>query len=416
MKSTHRKVNNVGYRKIYPMSSGEDNTICHYCGRSAGIKLKLTNDHVPPLNVKIPPEFIEAVKKTLVRACSECNSLAGDIPHMDYLERHLWLKSRYIQRYKSTIINHESKNDTCNEHPTTPLEIEGQRDYEEIMRMLGFGLIDSTQIKSPFLKTKTTTGKTIAELIDEHVYGVPNHDYDSIEEDTNPSSHTNSSIKKPEEEVNKNDELDFFLEFLTRENDARNYIYDQSSYIEWADSHPSRFNALDLPEKPEAYFNISWTELTNRITPTVINEESETNEIQTKTNKNTNPTLANKKIPKLAKIKSVPYHPETHITNNNPKSENRFTTPASTLSKIESTITPTEAINHILKMRNGNSLHHPLTSEELKFILSFDQNLKNSINYRKWRNTLDSATKTFLPTYPETVFGDTFWKEVLSQS
>lgn len=49
--SNHRIVNNVGYKKIYPMSLDDDEGFCHYCGRCASQSLALHWDHVPPLNV-----------------------------------------------------------------------------------------------------------------------------------------------------------------------------------------------------------------------------------------------------------------------------------------------------------------------------------------------------------------------------
>lgn len=80
------------------MSEGKDDTFCHYCGREARVGLGLQWDHVPALNCAIPEDH-QHISKTLVRACSECNLLASDIPHLDYLERHYWLKSKYLGRY-----------------------------------------------------------------------------------------------------------------------------------------------------------------------------------------------------------------------------------------------------------------------------------------------------------------------------
>ena len=313
MKPVHRSVNNIGYKKIYPMSSVEDNTICHYCGRSAGHSLKLTNDHVPPLNVRIPPEFIEAVKKTLVRACSECNSLAGDIPHMDYLERHLWLKARYIQRYKSLIVSHEKNKDAGK--LLTPLEIEEENDYNEVMQMLGFGLIDSAQIESPLLRIKTKSGVSIAELIDQFVYGVPDYDYDlGGEEDE--SNNFSEKLKKKADVTNdqfkKEEELGFFLDFLCREHEVKNYIETQSDYMEWAESHPSRFYALELPESPQDHINLSWDQIMQMVdhasSATEVPEEQEEQEDNSISNiqsmaEEIRSKAANKAIPKFARIK-----------------------------------------------------------------------------------------------------------------
>ena len=67
--SFHRIVNNVGYKKIYPMSLSKDDGFCHYCGRLESTIVNLEWDHVPALNVKIPTEYgIEfGIKKVLVR-------------------------------------------------------------------------------------------------------------------------------------------------------------------------------------------------------------------------------------------------------------------------------------------------------------------------------------------------------------
>ena len=152
MKQTHRKVNNVGYKPVYPMSPEEDSSMCQYCGRHGGSGIQITDDHVPPLNVKIPEEFLSEVKKTLIRACSECNSLAGDVPHMTYQDRHLWLKARYIERYVNLLVSFDpsvrkSHNTIVNNQP-----INEREEIRSKLAMIGFGLLGAYQIESPLLE------------------------------------------------------------------------------------------------------------------------------------------------------------------------------------------------------------------------------------------------------------------------
>jgi len=109
----HRRNTDYGYKKIYPISLFEDDSFCHYWRRQVTPELALEWDDVPALNVKIPEEYgIEHfIRKTLVRSRSECNSLASDIPQLDYLERHLWLKAKYMRRYKSILVSSDPKHE-----------------------------------------------------------------------------------------------------------------------------------------------------------------------------------------------------------------------------------------------------------------------------------------------------------------
>jgi hypothetical protein len=163
MKSTHRVVNDVGYKKLYPMSLREDDTFCHYCGRKPHFNLRLEWDHVPPLDVKIPPEYLDKVHKILIRSCAECNRLASNIPHMDYYERHIWLKSKFLHRYKRLLLN-DTEDSESNERKEGYLDsaisnINYRR--EDILEAIGFGISEIEQIESSVLDLKTKSGKQL---------------------------------------------------------------------------------------------------------------------------------------------------------------------------------------------------------------------------------------------------------------
>jgi len=171
---SHRILNNVGYRKIYPMSTFEDSTFCHYCGRKASLELRLEWDHVPALNVKIP-EGCEDIRKTLVRSCNECNGIASDVPHMDYLERHFWLKAAYLRRYKRFLVNYNGK--TLDTDGVTGYLLAAMKNadirYEEILNAIGFGIKHIEQIDSPILQVRVKSNRLLANIISEYLHGIP---------------------------------------------------------------------------------------------------------------------------------------------------------------------------------------------------------------------------------------------------
>lgn len=75
--------------------------VCFYCGLPAP-----TLDHVPSLNCIEDLRMVhneEDINYLKVPACSECNSMAGDIPHLDIWERRDFLKERIRQKYKKDI-------------------------------------------------------------------------------------------------------------------------------------------------------------------------------------------------------------------------------------------------------------------------------------------------------------------------
>ena len=165
------------------MSLNEDDTFCHYCGRSASPNLALHWDHVPALNVQIPEEYgiQHNIRRTLIRACAECNILASDVPHLDYLERHFWLKVNYLRRYKSILVNEDP---TVSE--TTELEniARTKPTIKVLLAMLGFGVKDIEQIKSPIIEVKNKpTKKKISTLLIENLTFSPHEiEEDEIEE------------------------------------------------------------------------------------------------------------------------------------------------------------------------------------------------------------------------------------------
>jgi hypothetical protein len=237
---TYRVTNNVGYKKIYPMSLMDDETFCHYCGRTAGIYLQLEWDHVPALNVKIPEEYGLQfdIRKTLIRSCSECNGLATDTPHLDYLERHYWLKTAYLRRYKRVFVEGDpSKIKTVN------LDIPDSKvpDLWTLLTMLGFGIKDVSLIHSPILEIRNKiTTKKIESLLIQYLTVTP-HDIDEEEL-------MDDVIDEVDDHLNLNREPDiqFLEEFIFDEAKMGNLLINRKLFNEWVVNHPSRAVALDI--------------------------------------------------------------------------------------------------------------------------------------------------------------------------
>ena len=237
----HRKNNKDGYKKIYPMSLSEDDTFCHYCGRKVSSELALHWDHVPALNVRIPEEYgIEFdIRKTLVRSCAECNILASDTPHLDYLERHIWLKAQYLRRYKSVLIN-ANPNDK-----DELVSITGKKSslgFQELLSMLGFGLKTEELINSPILKLKNKpSGRLVKYLIAEHLTGSPHEvDEEEAKEEYFYEPQNDEDIKKQQLTTT------FLREFLLDEWLSGNKILSAEMLREWIQCHPGRAFGLDL--------------------------------------------------------------------------------------------------------------------------------------------------------------------------
>lgn len=236
----HRKNNNHGYKKIYPMSLFEDDSFCHYCGRQVNTELGLEWDHVPALNVKIPDEYgIEhSIRKTLVRSCSECNSLASDTPHLDYLERHLWLKVQYMRRYKSVLISSDPKD------KDEVVSITGKRNslsFHKLLSMLGFGLKDIDMIKSPILQLKNKpSARKVENLIAEHLTNSPHEIEDEPEKEL-------VFEKKGHSEATKQKlTIPFLKEFLLDEWLSGNKITTTEMFEEWIINNPGRAHGLAI--------------------------------------------------------------------------------------------------------------------------------------------------------------------------
>jgi len=254
---SHRLINNVGYKKIYPMSLCEDDSFCHYCGRTADILRALHWDHVPALNVRIP-DGCEGLRKTLVRACSECNGLASDLPHMDYLERHFALKTLLIQRYYRLMLSPETY--------AEELGLSGQAFYlnaavnnqavlrEQIFAAVGFGVHDINQIESPFLRRKNSEGKTIASLLLKYLTPAP------VEPEPEEHQQSYALPADPLTEL-RAWTADEFILFLQSENRALpkyHRIYSRLGYIHWLRNHPTRAEALELPIDPDSIVGFFW--------------------------------------------------------------------------------------------------------------------------------------------------------------
>lgn len=251
---SHRIQNNVGYKKIYPMSNDEDDGFCHYCGRKPSIVLSLEWDHVPALNVKIPPDC-EEVRKTLIRSCKECNNLASDHPHMDFLERHFWLKAAYLRRYKRLLINEGADNIDRNHMSGYLLAAVNNADvkYEEILRGIGFGIREIEEIESPILQLRTKKTKRILEhIVIEYFHGIPSDD----DEDDEPIDL--GEVKHEEDEDAPSYDLEEFIDFLTDEAVVNNIINSHASYKDWLQKFPNRALSLELPSVPDKNIGVTW--------------------------------------------------------------------------------------------------------------------------------------------------------------
>ncbi|MFT6909631.1 MAG: hypothetical protein ACJAS1_006354, partial [Oleiphilaceae bacterium] len=237
---TYRVTNNVGYKKIYPMSFMGDESFCHYCGRTAGIYLQLEWDHVPALNVKIPEEYGLQfdIRKTLIRSCSECNGLASDTPHLDYIERHYWLKGAYLRRYKRIFVDGEPcKIDSVN------LNIPDSKvpSLWALLTMLGFGIKHLSSINSPILEIRNKkTNKKIETLLTQHLTGTP--------QDIDEEEIMDEVIDEARDELNleREPDIEFLEEFLIDETKAGNLLINEDLFDKWVINHPSRAFSLDI--------------------------------------------------------------------------------------------------------------------------------------------------------------------------
>ncbi|HCH2102054.1 TPA: hypothetical protein NKR60_005201 [Vibrio parahaemolyticus] len=260
---SHRVNNNIGYKKIYPMSLWEDSSFCHYCGRLADPTLQLEWDHVPALNVKIPEDYQE-VKKTLVRSCHECNSLASDIPHLDYLERHLWLKAAYLRRYKRLIVsdgNFATLVDSDDSYLNGVINNSKEK-YLQILNAIGFGIKNIEQIDSPILEVRTKSGRKIANVLIEYLSGMPTEE---DEDDIEPVELDDSNETEEEELGFKPYNLTEFIDFLVGEYESGNAIQTHDDYRNWYKAHPDRVASLELPEIPHKHIGVSWKRLTEMV-------------------------------------------------------------------------------------------------------------------------------------------------------
>lgn len=239
------------------MSASEDEGFCHYCGRKPSINLSLEWDHVPALNVKIPPDCNE-VRKTLVRACKECNLLASDHPHMDYLERHFWLKGAYLRRYRRLLINEGVEDIDTKNMEGFLLAVIKNTDikYEEILLAIGFGIKNIEDIESPILNIRTKKSKRILEhIIREYLSGFP--DCEDEEDDFIPQATTHNEIELPP----LNYTIEEFISFLSNETESGWNIECEDDYRRWIDEHPARAACLELPKTPDKAFGVSWDKL-----------------------------------------------------------------------------------------------------------------------------------------------------------
>lgn len=278
---SYRITNNVGYKKLYPMSLTEDDSFCHYCGQKANIEVQLEWDHVPALNVSIP-DHLKDIKKTLIRSCNECNRLASDIPHLDYLERHLWLKGALLRRYKRLLLSFDGTNVSTDglDYLLAATINNGQFRYEETMRRIGFGIRDISDIDSPILQLKNKEKKKLSEALTAFMYGIP------TEDDEDETSSVNLEGLESALEI-KQDLPPFsytqFLNFLASEIESGQKIYDDNSYFTWCKRYPSRTEILELPNiSPSKFFGKKWDKIKNDASKLVSDDQIEEPELSTK--------------------------------------------------------------------------------------------------------------------------------------
>jgi hypothetical protein len=267
---SYRKINDIGYKKIFPMSLHEDMTFCHYCGRSVSPNNGLEWDHIPALNVSIPYEYglIHQLRKTLVRACTQCNSLASDTPHLDYIERHFWLKARYLKKYKSLLINYSPSF----EH-ITDIQSKKNIDFIELINMLGFGVNDISNITSPILDVKNsyynrTIGNLILESLTFPPMAIDEEDYDekNTEEDK-------EIIDKEKDEFNSIPTNEFMVNFIASEAISNHLIKDAQSFHKWLFAHPSRSKSLGLELEKIKKFDFNWVYINEQVSKRLLETE-----------------------------------------------------------------------------------------------------------------------------------------------
>lgn len=216
-------------------------------------------DHVPALNIRIP-EGCEDVRKTLVRACSECNGLASDPPHMDYLERHFALKTLLIQRYYRLLlsldINPKELGLATDASFLNALVHNQLLLRQQVLSAVGYGIHDLSQIESPFLKRKNAEGKTLAALLLAYLTHAP------IEPDEPPQMISRQFVSVDDEvHAWSASEFDDFIRLENRSMPKNKRIYSKIDYMNWLQTHPTRAAALELPSDPETIDGFYWRAL-----------------------------------------------------------------------------------------------------------------------------------------------------------
>lgn len=228
------------------MSEGKDDTFCHYCGREARVGLGLQWDHVPALNCAIPEDH-QHISKTLVRACSECNLLASDIPHLDYLERHYWLKVKYLERYRKLLLDDTDIENVRNTVVDSFMDgyLNNQNFlYFELLKAVGFGVVNISQIDSPVLSLKCRSGRTIEEVLIDYLFGAPNVIKDEESDDEDGSVYL------------------IYEDYIAYLSDA---MKKESVITEDRVKEHSRTNSVNIPENPTRYYQVSWATITRAV-------------------------------------------------------------------------------------------------------------------------------------------------------
>ncbi|WP_164711750.1 hypothetical protein [Vibrio zhugei] len=262
------------------MSLVEDDSFCHYCGQKSSVEVRLEWDHVPALNVAIPDYAVD-IRKTLIRSCQECNGLASDVPHLDYLERHLWLKGALLRRYKRLLLAYDGKEVSTlglDERLTATIN-NGMFRYDETMRRIGFGIRDVSDIESPILELKNNAKIKLREALTAFMYGIPTEQEDDKPSEDFTDIDADEDIKIDLPPYPYTD----FIDFLASEIENGSSIKDDKTYFSWCKKYPSRTELLELPSiSPAKYFGKSWETifLDSNKQVTLIEFDEETEDIE----------------------------------------------------------------------------------------------------------------------------------------
>jgi hypothetical protein len=187
--------------------------------------------------------------------------MASDIPHLDYIERHFWLKCAYLRKHKWLLLNDGA--------PSNKKDINGfllsyinnaEVLYEELLQGIGFGIRCIEEIESPILNLKTNSKRILSNVIFDYLNYPLVEDED--EDDLDPEPMKDVAIIGPLENCCTVNE---FIEFLYLESHSHSNIFTIEGYHEWETFHPSRCAILELPTNPEKQLRLLWSSIIEKV-------------------------------------------------------------------------------------------------------------------------------------------------------